>query len=532
MSCTLKLWQHGVGQDGAANEEFTGDRGVTHNDQATAYSTTGDCSNTSWGLFEHNYEPGERVKVPGERGPLGIGRAPPTYVEGKGRGIIIGKGDASGGPFHENHHGQGKGSLNHRFYKINDEISFVKKIELPTLPAGTIVEDLEVYGRRADGRTGDWGHYPFVDSMDLANPNHSQQLLVHTPEIKGSPCPGATAGVPIGHRTYRCVYANNTEIQGLYSGLSGDAADPRIDMYGRVVSKYCEDNENISKQVGGGLTCEDMGASRETWCSVDERIKTEPSCSKALIGNDLYHKIAEAYCIANPGDEWCTCYNLKNNVCERTAIPMNSTAAGCKHAHGILEGNKKAFGPGVAMQSAEVKVADAQEGTPAHTEAVANLAELKKKDGYPILVDNVHCRPDACESVLGGGYIPENPKGSCAASYNFCDQDIDIKNMSNMDIIVACNTGLPYTKPDWWDDPIVPYERERKFPYNKFPLNKTPMFRFPLGKKKNGKRQKFRWKSKNDRYHAYSAGGVSGISCVCCILLLLIMGMSKKGRRR
>ena len=506
MSCTLILYKdpNFTGE----SEEFTGEGGVTHNDAASSVKFKGNCSNTSWALFEHN------------------------DGDNKGKGIIVGQDTASGTNIHDaNHHGQGKGSLNHRFYKWNDRVSFVKKIELPTLPSSAIVEDLEVYGRRADGRQGQWGHYPFVDSMDLANPNHSQQLLVHTPEIKGSPCPGATAGVPMGPRRYRCVYANNNEIQSLYSGLSTNPADPRIDLYGRVVSKYCEDNENISKQIGGGLTCEDMGASRETWCSVDERIKTEPSCSKALIGNDLYHKIAEAYCIANPGDEWCTCYNLKNNVCERTAIPMNSTAAGCKHAYGILEGNKKAFGPGVAMQSAETKVADAQEGTPAHTEAVANLAELKKKDGYPILVDNVHCRPDACESVLGGGNIPENPKGSCAASYNFCDQDIDIKNMSNMDIIVACNTGLPYTKPSWWDDPIVPYERERKFPYNKFPLNKTPMFRFPLGKKKNGKRQKFRWKSKNDRYHAYSAGGVSGISCVCCILLLLIMRMSKKGRR-
>jgi len=25
------------------------------------------------------------------------------------------------------------------------------------------------------------------------------------------------------------------------------------------VKKYCEDNENISKGVGGGLTCEDFG---------------------------------------------------------------------------------------------------------------------------------------------------------------------------------------------------------------------------------------------------------------------------------
>jgi len=497
--CKLMLYQHGVGEDGT-NEEFTGDRGVTHNDQASSYKTTGDCSSTSWGLFKDN------------------------DGDNKGNGIIIGKGDTSGGNFDKNHHGQGKGSLNHRFYKIGDNISFVKKIEIPTLPAGAIVEDLEVYGRRSDDRQGEWGHYPFVDSTDVGNSNHPLQLLVHTPEIKGSPCPGATAGIPIGHRTYRCVYSNNNEIQGLYSGLSGNEADPRIDLYGRVVSKYCEDNENINKQIGGGLTCEDMGASRETWCSVDERIKTEPSCTKALIGNELYHRIAEAYCIANPGDKWCTCYNLKNNVCERTAIPMESTAAGCKHAHGIIEGNKKAFGPAVAMQSAEKKVAEAEEGTPKHTEAVANLAKLKKLDGYPILRDNVHCRPDACESVLGGGYIPENPKGSCAASYNFCDQDFDIRNVSNLDIVLACNTGLPYTKPSWWDDPLPDrMEIKRKFPYNKFPLNKTSMTHWP---------KRFRWRSRNVKYHVYSASGVSCVSCLCCILLLLIMRMSKKGRRR
>ncbi len=492
MSCKLTLWEHGVGEASPATETFDASRGVMNNDTHTSYSTEGDCSNTSWGVFFHN---------------------PPE----QGSGIIIGKGDAAGGPFHENHHGEGKGSLNHRFYKINDEISFVKKIELPELPEGAIVEDMDIYGRRADAQ-GEWGHYPFVDGTDLSNPNHSQQHL--TLEIKGSPCPGAAAGIPIGHRTYRCVYADNNQIQMLYSGLSDKPADPRINLYGRVVKKYCDDNENISKQIGGGLTCEDMGASREEWCSVDQRIQTEPSCSKPLIGDEMYHKIAKAYCIANPEDEWCTCYNLKNNVCERTAIPMESTAAGCKHAHGIINENKKAFGPAIAIQSAESKVASATEGTPAHTEAVKNLAELKKLDGYPILVDNVHCRPDACESVLGGGYIPENPKGSCAASYNFCDQDIDIRNMSNMDIVIACNTGLPYVKPDWWDDPIVPYVKKRKFPYNKFPLNKTPMFKLP-------KLKKFRWKSKNDRYHAYSGVG-SIIMCCCCLIMMIVMKRLKR----
>ena len=479
--CKLILYQHGVGE--GAVDEFTGDRGVTHNDQATSYSTTGDCTNTSWGVFKDN------------------------DGDNKGNGVIIGKGDDAGGKFHTNQHGQGKGSLNHRFYKINDEISFVKKIEIPTLPAGAIVEDLEVYGRRSDDRQGEWGHYPFVDSMDVGNSNHPLQLLVHTPEIKGSPCPGATAGIPIGHRTYRCVYTDNNQIQALYSGLSGNAADPRIDMYGRVVSKYCEDNENISKQIGGGLTCEDMGANRETWCSVGERIKTEASCTKTLIGEDAYHRIGSTYCQANPGDEWCICYNLSQGVCI-----TDMEAAGCKHAYGVLDENKDALGPAIQISRAQEDVDKGVEG------AEEELARLEAQSGYPILRDNVHCRPDACER----GYLPKNVKGSCAASYRICDKDIDIRNVSNSDVVVECNSGIPFKLPSWWND-IIEYTRKRKPPYDRFPLNKTPMTHWP---------KKFRWRSKNVKYHVYSASGVSGMSCLCCILLLLIMGMSKKGRRR
>ena len=90
-----------------------------------------------------------------------------------------------------------------------------------------------------------------------------------------------------------------------------------------------------------------------------------------------------------------------------------------------------------------------------------------------------------------------------------------------MDIVLACNTGFPYSKPDWWDDPIVPFKLRRKFPYNKFPLNKTPMFKVP-----NFKR--FSMRNKNDKYHLYS--GVSSIAmCCCCFMMLLLM---KRMRRR
>lgn len=476
--CRLTLWEHGVNSQGA-NETFTGSKGVDHNDSASAYSTEGNCTNTSWAVFFHN---------------------PPE----QGSGIVIGKGDAAGGPLW-NTHGEGKGSLNHRFYKIDDEISYVKKVEFPAIPEGAILEEIDVYGRRADERQGQWGHYPFVDSLDLSNPNHDQQLI--TVDIRGAPCPGG-AGIPIGHRTYKCMYKNNSEIQALYSAIKNKPGDPRHNLYGKVVNKYCEDNEKINDSVGGGLTCESFGADREVWCAVDKRIQNEPGCSAGAVGRDLHEKMAGTYCKENPGDKWCECYNLKNKVCL-----TDKNAAGCKHAYGILEENKDALGPAILIKRTK-------EDIKAGKDVEANrklLKELEAQDGYPILKQNVHCRPNACASEYGG-FIPHNAKSDCKSSYKICDQDIDIRNQSNGDIIVACNTGIPYKEPSWWNDPLPPYERKRDFPYNLFPLNKTPMFKFP---------KKFRWKSKNVRYHVYS-GTVSGILFILCLVALFMVIRANK----
>ena len=474
--CRLTLWEHGVNSQGA-NETFTGSKGVDHNDSASAYSTEGNCTNTSWAVFFHN---------------------PPE----QGSGIVIGKGDAAGGPLW-NTHGEGKGSLNHRFYKIDDEISYVKKIEFPAIPEGAILEDIDVYGRRADERQGEWGHYPFVDSLDLSNPNHSQQLL--TRDLKGQPCPGG-AGIPIGHRTYKCMYKNNAEIQQLYTTLVGtESGDPRNDLYGRVVKKYCEaDNDRIKDAVGGEFTCEDYGADRKTYCGVDDRIKTEPFCSKDILGKDVYHQVATEYCKKNPEDQWCTCYNLVNKVCS-----TNMQAAGCKRAHTPLDDNKEAFGPAIEISRAKKKVENGEEG------AEEELKRLEAQDGYPILKANTHCRPDVCDNR---GYLPENPKGTCEPSYKICDEDVDIRNTSNQDIIIMCNTGIPYVLPPWWNDPIPPYKRSRKFPYNTFPLNKTPMTHWP---------KRFRWRSKNVKYHVYS-GTVSSILCVMCLVALFMVIRANK----
>ena len=71
-------------------------------------------------------------------------------MTGYGKGIIIGKGDPSRTmiPIHNaNHHGEGKSSENHRFYGWNDRVSFVQKIEIPSVP-NSITHDIDIYVER------------------------------------------------------------------------------------------------------------------------------------------------------------------------------------------------------------------------------------------------------------------------------------------------------------------------------------------------------------------------------------------------
>ncbi len=117
------------------SEEFSGDRVVTNNDQASSYKMTGDCYNTAWALFE------DSSAVDG--GTDG------TY----GKGVIVGEHD-KGGPRREHRRGRTQrdvhdGNLNDdgiilsglgasgrvwpRFINHENKISFVKKIEFPEL---------------------------------------------------------------------------------------------------------------------------------------------------------------------------------------------------------------------------------------------------------------------------------------------------------------------------------------------------------------------------------------------------------------
>ena len=307
--------------------------------------------------------------------------------------------------------------------------------------------------------------------------------------------------------------------------------------YEDLVREYCTNVDNYTEQIGNGQTCADKTdtSMRSRWCLMDDegqeagtRLKTNGKCSKEKLGN-MYHSTATSHCQTNPDDDWCICYNLKNKVCD-----TNSSAAGCKY-YESLEGNREYFGEEPEIEDpdnpGEMIACDSKKHGP-----------CPYSDGYKILKEYAHCRPRVCDR----GYIPENAISDCAPSYKICEKDVNIRSMSDGDIIVECNGELPpFVEPDWWGDESTTIHdrcqvdleewfskitgRELEQPefgtrkpgfmldFNKFPLSKTPMTCLP---------GRLKWRDRNTRYLAYT--GVSSVSLCCCCILLILLSLKRR----
>ena len=255
--------------------------------------------------------------------------------------------------------------------------------------------------------------------------------------------------------------------------------------YDNLVSEFCGDITNFEKSVGGGKTCKDFdtdGSKAKQFClgkenaSDDEpRMRERPDLCNSTYLKGKYPETAVEFCKQYPKNSWCKCYNISNKVCDVSSWNMQN-AAGCKEVIENLDTNKLFF-----------------------------------KDGYDILRENAKCRPRVCDDS-SRTYIPEGTLDSCESSYNMCGKDLNIRSMSNSEIVLACNRGMtPSELPKWWDK-IDEWaaEDDREPPFDTFPLNKLPITRFP---------KRFRWKDKNVRYLTY-AGGASVASCCLCLLLM------------
>lgn len=280
--------------------------------------------------------------------------------------------------------------------------------------------------------------------------------------------------------------------------------------YEALADEFCQSLDNYTEQIGGGETCEGRDQTnvlRSRWClnedgpntttsngiligdNAENRIKSDRRCTEEKLATK-YHETWEKYCKAKPGDVHCTCYNMKNNVCE-----VHPEAAGCRY-YEILEENKEAFST---------------------KEEREELEEGEDVESYNILKTKGHCRPRSCDS----GYIPANVKSDCAASYPICGKDIDIRTHTNPQIGVKCNydPDRVRTFPDWWDEGGDPdfWKVKRCPPFDKYPLNQLPITCFP---------KRFVWQNKNVRYLTYT--GVSFVSLCCCCLLLIMSSLKRR----
>jgi hypothetical protein len=298
--------------------------------------------------------------------------------------------------FHNsNHHGEGKGSTNQRWYKRGDAVNRVVKIVPPT---DGYYDDINIYAKRSDS-LGQWGHFPWVTDALLDNPNDSQQLITSTTD-KGQPCPGAEKATIIGHRSYRCTYKTKDQITNLKSWTRA-TGDPRRVMFNNIYDKFCNNTDNAFTSPGGQSCLERSTgiAIAKTYCSEGDNIKSDANCTKENLSKANYDSIAAAYCEANPNDSFCSCYNVVNDKCANDSI---TGVAGCDHASGKAYVNNR-------------------NATPSDQKS---LWDGQRK----------------CGSVCTGAdkYIPDNNQAGCKTTIQICSQTFNVDNMSNSDINASC----------------------------------------------------------------------------------------------
>lgn len=386
MSCKLELWTD-TNKNGNRAYFYDDDKGVPMSsqmnkirDKDSSAKVRGDCA---WVIMEN---------------PKGDG----------GGGFIVDPGEYVPHLHNENHHGEGKGSKNHRFYKRGDRVNRVIRLRPPT---GGYYDDIDIYFKRSDS-LGQWGHFPWVTEDLLNNPNTSSQLITSHTDT-GQPCPGAARASIIGHRRYRCTYNTEAEITNLKSGIQGKTGgDPRLVMYNNIVQKFCDDTDNTFK-APGGTPCHEVNTGRalaNEYCAVGSRIKGgltggDTNCTTQALG-DNYAVLAAAYCNTSAGraDTFCKCHNVTNGVCD-----TDSTAAGCAK-------KKQTFD---------------------------KLVDATPNDQKNVWSGMESCFGQVCTGT--GVFIPANVNQNCDKPVNVCIQDITIGSLANSNMSAACNieSGSP-----------------------------------------------------------------------------------------
>jgi len=177
-------------------------------------------------------------------------------------------------------------------------------------------------------------------------------------------------------------------------------------------SQFCLNVDNFGENPGGGLgLCAERNAGTaiaEQYCAlVDD--DGEPNikklwCTREDLGPDVYARLAGAYCQTDTGKahQWCTCYNVKNGVCD-----TDPNAAGCADKALTFD------------------------------TLVANTPEFFK----PQWLGREGCFGACAESAGESKYLPVDETNVCASDINICGGIINADNMTKSAINSTCTIG-------------------------------------------------------------------------------------------
>jgi len=231
-----------------------------------------------------------------------------------------------------------------------------------------------------------------------------------------TPCPGGTGKFMQGARKVRCFYSKDdaSKLRHLHSNKNGITNDPRASMFSKLKQDFCGVTDNVFKNPGGGICLEYDEGKRiaKEYCRHKGRIATDANCTKDNLGNH-YDELAAEYCKKTGRNiEWCSCYNVSNDVCK-----THSNAAGCKKKRDTYD----------------------------------KLVEATPKDYKNSWNGMAACFGKVC---TGKKYIPANSNQNCNRPVQVCVQDFDIQGIADSTINATCEqTANTNTQPSAGDSP-------------------------------------------------------------------------------
>ena len=133
-------------------------------------------------------------------------------------------------------------------------------------------------------------------------------------------------------------------IKEFASKLSGYSHTGYTTLWTNAKNDYCSDFSHYLDKVRGEETCKSLdehGKLIKEYCGLRDNI-TKTECGKNSLKDyghlDIYNELAKNYCEANPGKDFCGCYNVLNNKClteETKDLP------GCKVTYPVRESINK-----------------------------------------------------------------------------------------------------------------------------------------------------------------------------------------------